>query len=174
MINKRGETIASAITNLDIHDIARASKTFGAKGFFIVTPVKDQQYIAKRIISHWTHGAGGEYNPNRQDALQLIYVVDTLDDILLHIQNNEGQMPKTVSTCAGGHSRCISYDKVQSLIQQGLPYLFLFGTAWGMSHEIIDKSDYILEPIKGKTDYNHLSVRSAVSITLDRLLGLRS
>jgi len=32
-------------------------------------------------------------------------------------------------------------------------------------------STYILEPIRGNAKYNHLSVRSAVSIILDRLLG---
>ncbi|MGW8301987.1 MAG: RNA methyltransferase [Desulfobacterales bacterium] len=29
----------------------------------------------------------------------------------------------------------------------------------------------MLEPIAGKTDYNHLSVRSAAAIIFDRLLG---
>jgi len=31
--------------------------------------------------------------------------------------------------------------------------------------------DMLLEPIEGYTDYNHLSVRSAAAIILDRLLG---
>jgi hypothetical protein len=35
----------------------------------------------------------------------------------------------------------------------------------------MEQADYILEPIYGPGEYNHLSVRSAVAIILDRLLG---
>ncbi len=38
--NKHQETIASAITPLDIHDFARLSKTYGIKGFFVLRPLK--------------------------------------------------------------------------------------------------------------------------------------
>ena len=31
------------------------------------------------------------------------------------------------------------------------------------------RADYFLEPIKGPTDYNHLSVRAACAIMLDRI-----
>jgi hypothetical protein len=34
-------------------------------------------------------------------------------------------------------------------------------------------ADYILDPLVGSGNYNHLSVRSAVAIMLDRLLGKR-
>jgi hypothetical protein len=52
-------------------------------------------------------------------------------------------------------------------------YLLLFGTGWGMTEELFDSADYVLEPIKGHGEYNHLSVRSAVSIYMDRLFGRR-
>ena len=51
------------------------------------------------------------------------------------------------------------------------PILLLFGTGFGLTDEVMDSSYKILEPIRGNTKYNHLSVRSAVSIILDRLLG---
>ena len=38
-------------------------------------------------------------------------------------------------------------------------------------NEVMEKFDYILEPIYGPCDYNHLPVRAAVAIILDRLLG---
>jgi len=41
-----------------------------------------------------------------------------------------------------------------------------------LTKEVKDDSDYVLAPIEGK-GYNHLSVRSAVAIILDRLLGDR-
>lgn len=43
----------------------------------------------------------------------------------------------------------------------------------GLIEEVMESSDYILEPIRGKAVYNHLSVRAAVAIILDRLFGER-
>jgi hypothetical protein len=49
--------------------------------------------------------------------------------------------------------------------------VLLFGTAWGLADEILEAADHRLAPINGKGAYNHLAVRSAVAIILDRLLG---
>jgi len=51
------------------------------------------------------------------------------------------------------------------------PFLIVFGTGWGLTESILAQSDYVLEPIEGGTDYNHLSVRAAAAIIMDRLLG---
>jgi hypothetical protein len=50
-----------------------------------------------------------------------------------------------------------------------LPYLLIFGTGWGIAPEVVRNADYRLEPIRGTDDYNHLAVRSAVAIILDRI-----
>jgi hypothetical protein len=57
------------------------------------------------------------------------------------------------------------------MLKEGNPYLLLLGTAWGLSENLIAEADYVLEPIKGVSDYNHLSVRSAAAIIMDRLMG---
>ena len=57
--------------------------------------------------------------------------------------------------------------------QDDLPTLLLFGTGWGLADSILDRVDHCLAPIRGGSDYNHLSVRSAAAITLDRLFGDR-
>jgi hypothetical protein len=49
------------------------------------------------------------------------------------------------------------------------PYLLLLGTGWGLSDDCFEAADFILEPIAGAGTYNHLSVRSAAAILLDRL-----
>jgi len=64
VVNKNGNVIASALTNLDLHDISRAAKTYGLKSFFVVTPLEDQKELAERIISHWTDGFGSAFNPH--------------------------------------------------------------------------------------------------------------
>ena len=59
------------------------------------------------------------------------------------------------------------------LLDVGQPFLLVFGTGWGLTEEMFDRADFALEPIKGAGDYNHLSVRAAAAIMLDRLLGER-
>jgi hypothetical protein len=50
-------------------------------------------------------------------------------------------------------------------------HLIVLGTGWGLAPEVMERADVILEPVLGPTDYNHLSVRSAAAIILDRLLS---
>lgn len=57
--DKHRQVVTTAVTNLDLHDIARASKTFGLCRYFVVTPVQEQQSLAGRIRNHWLGGWGG-------------------------------------------------------------------------------------------------------------------
>ena len=172
VINKNADIITSAITNLDLHDISRAAKTYGVKRYYVVTPLADQITLAKRIISHWTNGAGAAYNPMRRSALELIRIKESLDEVADHIYGIEGKHPRTIATCARKQSAAISYEKLRSLIKDEKPYLLVFGTAWGLAEETINSADYVLEHVAGVTAYNHLSVRSAAAIILDRMLGV--
>ncbi|MBW1616523.1 MAG: RNA methyltransferase [Deltaproteobacteria bacterium] len=169
--NKKGETIGSAITNLDLHDIARASKTYGVKAFYVITPYKEQKELAEKIVLHWVKGHGSTYNPTRKKALELIKIKKTFKEAVDEIKIKEKQQPDIIVTSAKKNENIISYPLIRSKIKDGSPYIFVFGTAWGISANFIQKADYMLEPIKGNTDYNHLSVRSAVSIILDRIIG---
>jgi hypothetical protein len=169
--NKNHEVIASAVSNLDLHDISRAAKTYGVRAFYIVTPLADQRELVERIVSHWTEGVGARYNPDRREALRLIRVAVSLDAVRNEIACDGNSMPVTVVTDARLHPRNISYSALAAILKDRHPYLLLFGTGWGLTREFIDKADYVLAPIMGYTGYNHLSVRSAVAIVLDRLLG---
>jgi len=169
--NKNGETIASAVTNLDLHDISRSARTYGVRTFYVITPLTDQKTLVQRIVGHWVNGAGARYNPKRREALKLIEVRDTFAEVLEHIENACGCQPKIVATCARDYRRSIGCETLGTMLENGDPYLLVFGTAWGLATSFIEGADYILEPIRGVTDYNHLSVRSAASIILDRLLG---
>jgi hypothetical protein len=173
VVDKNGETIASAVTNLDLHDISRAAKTYGVKSFYVVTPLADQRALAERIIAHWTNGAGAGYNPSRRSALELIRIKDSIADVVDHINGIEKAYPKIIVTCARRQQSSISYEKLRDLIGGGKPYLLVFGTAWGLAEQLICEADFVLEPVVGATAYNHLSVRSAAAIILDRLLGKR-
>jgi hypothetical protein len=171
VVNKAGDIIASAVTNLDLHDLSRAAKTYGVKSFFVVTPLKDQQVLAQRIIAHWIDGAGAVYNPTRRRALETIKVVDSMADVVEDIRRIENQHPKTVVTSARRCPASIGYDDLRNEMKNDRPHLLVFGTAWGLAESFISEADYVLEPIAGVSSYNHLSVRSAAAIILDRLVG---
>ena len=68
--NKEGKIVTTAIANMDIHDIARLAKTYGAQGFYIVNPILEQRNLAQEIISHWREGYGAHYNKFRQAAFE--------------------------------------------------------------------------------------------------------
>ena len=118
VVNKNGDIIASAVTNLDLHDIARAAKTYGIKSFFVVTPLVDQKALVEKIVSHWTEGLGARYNPKRRQALELIRVEETLEKVADDIRNRCGISPKTAVTSAKSGFKTINYGKFREMLNQ--------------------------------------------------------
>ncbi len=173
VVNKRGETIGSAVTNLDLHDLARAGRTYGIDTCWIVTPYDEQRKLARRIISHWTDGYGGKVNPDRREALSILRICSDLDEVLAGCVARWGKRPRVLATCASPRPNTRSYETVREQVRRDEPHLLLFGTAWGLSPEVMAGVDATLPPLKGRGEYNHLSVRSAVAIILDRLLAER-
>jgi len=172
--DKRREVVATAITNFDIHDIARCARTFGAGGFFIITPLESQIQLADRILRHWEEGVGSTYNPTRKESLSLVRVSRSIDEADREISELWQTKAKRIATGASSHPKSIDFGFLKKLLkEENTPFLILFGTGWGLTQEVKDSSDYVLAPIAGK-GYNHLPVRSAVAIILDRLLGDRT
>jgi hypothetical protein len=170
-MNRKGMSIGSALTTIDMHDIARASQTFGVKGFYVITPFADQADLADQVIAHWTKGVGGELNPSRKKALELIRVAGTFEEAVQRIEEKENQAVVTVATSARKLEGAIPIAELKKKLECNAPHVLVLGTAWGMAEELIDTCDYKLEPIKGSGEYNHLSVRSAASIYLDRIIN---
>lgn len=172
--DKNRQIVSTAVTNLDLHDIARAAKTFGLFRYYVVTPVAGQQEMAERIACHWQEGWGASYNPRRKAAIDLIRIVNALDDALDDLEATFGQPAKLVVTCARPHKGSVSYKVLGELIRDASqPYLMVFGTGWGLAEEVFERADFVLDPIRGPVEYNHLSVRAAAAIIMDRLFGAR-
>jgi hypothetical protein len=171
VINKNGEVITSAVTNLDLHDMARSARTYGVAAFYVVTPLEDQKTLATKLVDHWVTGGGARYNPKRCEALQLIHIRDNLEQVIADMEQANGQRPKTIVTCARPQSGSVSYGALRKTLGDGEPGLLLFGTAWGLAPDCMAAADIILDPVRGIGPYNHLSVRSATAIILDRLCG---
>ena len=163
----------SSVTSLDVHDIARSSCTYGIEHYFIATPLEDQQKIVNKMLQFWAE-SGVEYNKNRSEAVELVSVVDRLDDAIKKIEEKEGKRPVVVGTSARkmGDAELISYHEQAKVWKEDRPVLFIFGTARGITQELLSSCDYLLMPVEGFTHFNHLSVRSAVAIILDRWMGI--
>jgi hypothetical protein len=171
VLGKTGEIIASAITNLDLHDIARASTTYGVQSYQVVIPLDDQRRIAEDICKHWTVGYGSRSNPDRKKSFELINITSNIDDAKNHIHQITGYSPRLIATTAKRTDGCLTYEECRQFVYSEEPTLLIFGTAWGLSKDFMKQCEHVLEPIASHRKYNHLSVRSAVSIILDRLLG---
>jgi hypothetical protein len=176
--DRAGQTVTTAVTNLDVHDIARSARTYGLRGYYVVTPIEAQHVLVTRIIEHWTLGAGRRRIPERHVALSLCETTNSLDEVLTRIRTREGQPPRVVATAARAvpHRALTGFAKARALLSEPaapVPYLILFGTGYGLADSVLQAADLLLEPIEGAGDYNHLSVRAAAAIVLDRLLGQR-
>ncbi|MDR2337591.1 MAG: tRNA (guanosine(37)-N1)-methyltransferase TrmD [Deltaproteobacteria bacterium] len=172
VLGKNGEIITSSITNIDLHDVARSCKTFDVDALYIVHPTKILRRLSEKIFEHWNTGYGSTYNPNRKEALALLKILPTIEDVILDLRNRNGKTPIIVTTSARSGSDTISYENLREIIAEtDHPFLILFGTGWGLANEVMELAKYRLDPILGCGRYNHLSVRSAAAIILDRLLG---
>ena len=170
--SKEGTEITTSVTNLDIHDIARTARTFGFKKYFLITPIKNQQMMVKKILGFWESDSGLIYNPDRKNALSEAEVIDSIEDVVKKITEIEGKKPCVVVTGANFEKDDGDEKKlIQKISIDGSPMLLLFGTGWGLTAPVVEQADFRLGPIWGIADdgYNHLSVRSAVAIYCDRL-----
>lgn len=170
VVDRHGEVVTSAITNLDLHDIARSAFTYGVDRFYAVHPVEAQRALALCIKSHWVEGSGALRIPDRQRALSRLEVVDSLDRA---IEELAPPVELWATSAAAGPAR-LGYAEARGRLRQGQgTVLLVFGTGWGLAPSVMGRSSHVLEPIRSpRSDgYNHLSVRAAAAIILDRLCG---
>lgn len=175
VLDRARNVVCTNVTNFDIHDIARAARTYGVHRYFIVNRLKEQLMFVGRVLDHWRIGYGAKYNPKRKTALGMVHLAETLEDVIAR-EYPEGQKPYVVATSARdleGLEKLTFLSLREKILQEPeRPILIVFGTGFGLGDDVFKLSHGLLEPIKGGSadDYRHLSVRSAVSICLDRLL----
>ncbi len=172
--DRRGRLVTTAVTNLDVHDLARSCRAYGVRRFHVVTPVTSQRRIVEAIVEHWLHGEGARRVPERTEALRLCHAAASVREVSDVVASEHGVPPRLVATSArdeGGGER-VSFQRLRaSLAAEDVPYLLLFGTGHGLHPDLLDRCALRLQPIVPPGGYRHLSVRAAVAIALDRLLG---
>ena len=162
--------VSTAITSIDLHDIARSALTYGLSDLFVTHPVAAQRELAMRVRRHWVDGAGARRIPDRKPALELVRVVESLEDAI----GDLGGDVEVWTTSARAGEGTLGYPAARRALEtEGRPVLICFGTGWGLAPAVIDGASRRLEPITGRhvDGYNHLSVRAAAAITFDRLRG---
>lgn len=167
VVNRQGEIFTTTLTNLDLHDIARSARSYGLEAFYIVHPFEGQRALAERICRHWIDGPGGVRIPSRREALSVVRFVPDV----AAAREAFGD-PELWTTAAQPRGEVTSYGAARARLREpGRPVLVCFGTGWGLAPSFLDEADLRLSPIDAGTGFNHLSVRAACAITLDRLLG---
>lgn len=173
VLDRDGNSVAVSLTNLDVHDIARSSRTYGLGGYYALTPLDDQRKLAEGILAHWTTGPGGASNPDRRAALSLVRIGPDIAWAAADIAERTGQEPLIVGTTARPESKGppqLGFGALAQALRNG-PVLLLFGTGHGLAPEARACCRAFAPPLRGQGGYNHLSVRAAAAIMVDRILG---
>lgn len=184
VMNRSGNVVTSSVTSLDLHDLARAGRTYGVSGTFVVHPFPAQRRFVSQVVGHFVDGPGRGLHPERGETLeQQIEVVGDLDSAVAVVESRTGDRPLLVGTSAkygeNDHRnapKMIGFRALGKRLREGgEPGIILFGTSWGLAPEVMERIDLRLPPIRGEMDtgYNHLSVRAAAAIILDRIFGDR-
>jgi hypothetical protein len=172
VVDRNGRTVTSAITSLDIHDLARSAHTYGLTRAYIVHPIPEQRDFAATVIDHWRFDFGRSFDGRRREALETIKIVETLDGAIADASTVGGSRPLIVHTSARTSGGTMTSELRRKLEAPDAPAaMILFGTGFGLAPSVLAHADIVLNAIMGPGNYNHLSVRAAVSIILDRLRG---
>lgn len=175
VLDAQGAIVTSAITNLDVHDLSRSARTYGVSDYFVVHPITAQRELVEKICEHWRTGSSGKRIPDRKLALELVRIVPSLDDVYAALGGRDAiEVWATAARKLGD----LQGSEARKRAREGAkPLLLVFGTAWGLAPEIIESANAVLAPVRALeevgADYNHLSVRAACAILLDRLRGER-
>lgn len=176
VLDRDGGVVTTAITNLDLHDMARSARTYGVHDLYVVHPVEAQRLLATRIRDHWVEGSGKRRIPDRANALEVLRIVPSLEDVYQALAGESGRTGLELWTTAASARRgpVTGYADARVRVEQSdKPVLIAFGTGWGLAGDLVASADVRLAPIHARVDsgYNHLSVRAACAIVLDRLFG---
>jgi hypothetical protein len=176
--SRTGEVITTAVTNMDIHDISRTCRTYEVDHYFLVTPIIEQKHLVDRILGFWQSGLNRDWHPDRAEALGRTRLVASFEAVKEELTRlYPGLTIEVAMPDARALPGQLSYEQTRiawAHEERGVKVI-VFGTGWGLTPEFHREVNRFLAPIYGplgEQGYNHLSVRSAAAIILDRLFGI--
>jgi len=171
VLDPEGNVVTSAITNLDLHDLARCAATYDVAAAYAVTPIAKQRELAETVVHHWTDGDGHNRCPERSQAFARLRPAGSIAEVIALEAMASEQEPLIVVTSARASADTVTFPTLRQRLAAE-PAVILFGTSRGLAPEAMALADLRLEPIVGPSPYNHLSVRSAMAIVIDRLCAV--
>ncbi len=171
VLDQSGRIISTSVTNLDVHDLARAARTYGLASLAIVTPIEAQRTLVEHIIGYWSDPNHSRRAPGRREALSVVRIAADVESAIALAGGTV--RPLVIGTSARPGAGRVTFRDMRSSMRRepDRPRIVLLGTGWGLAPEVLDACDAVLEPIDAASGYNHLSVRSAAAVVLDRLVG---
>lgn len=175
--NRKGELSTTAVTNLDIHDLSRTARTYEMDRFYLVSPLHGQGALVDRILDHWKEGLTREWHPDRSEALSRTVFVPDFDTVKRDLGARYPGLPVEVlmpdARPLGGQ---VGYAETRARWEREPPgvKVIVLGTGWGVAPSFFSEVQTFLAPLYGPIGvegYNHLSVRAAGAVILDRLFG---
>jgi hypothetical protein len=165
--NRLGEEIASTLDVFDFSDLGRLSLAYPLANVLWINPLASQREAFDRMSAH---ANDPERDVESRGSFEKLKWFNTLEEARLWVEKDAGARAWTVATTALHRPDSVTFVQVRHALAQAKPVLLLFGKAWGLAPAVIASADAVLTPIDEGTGFNHLSVRTAVAIVVDRLL----
>lgn len=162
VLNKAGESSATSVSSIDVHDFARTCGFYDVSPVYIVHPAQGMQQFVKDIQRHWAASKRGELNQGRRDVLAQLKVVSSMDEVLA---DKDYQLWYTSATPPEAGVLVRPHD----IREKEGSHLLVFGTGHGLDVKNMPDENGWLYSIEGVGKVRHLSVRAALAIYLDRL-----
>ncbi len=163
VLDRSGQTTATAVTPMDVHDFARSCAFFGLGPVYIVHPSEGMHAMVSEMLDYWIHGPGARRNPSRGEALGQVHLARDLDAL----RREHGYQLWYTSA----HPPVEAPVRPSELARMAGRHLVAFGTGHGLDASSLPEPNGWLSPIEGGGKVRHLSVRAALAIYLDRLAG---
>jgi hypothetical protein len=176
--NRLGILTTTAVTNMDIHDLSRTCRTYEVDHFFLVSPLQGQDEVVDRILSYWGSDSAKEWHPDRAEALSRTRFLTDFDQVRkVLVETYPDLKMEVVMPDARPLGGQVGYAETRTEWAGQAPgvKIIVLGTGWGVAQEFHQQVDRFLGPIygpQGPEGYNHLSVRAAGAVILDRLFGI--
>jgi hypothetical protein len=164
--NRLGEEITSTVDHFDVMDGSRLALGYPIRRFYVVNDIPAQRDLVHRLIRH---GLGAR-DDERGEFARTAWAPDLEAVIAEHVRDT-GARPSVVVTSARPGGAVTDFATARARLFAGEPMVIVFGKAWGLAPRLLDAADVRLAPIDAGTGFNHLSVRSAMAIVIDRLVG---
>lgn len=168
VIDRRGDEITSTVDHFDVMDASRLSLTYPVWRFYVVNHIPAQRALTERLIRHGNEAA---HRDEARGSFSKTFWAPDLDAVIADHEDEFGVRPTPVATSASPSDRDVDFAALRRRLATGEPILLLIGKAWGLAPRLLATTPLKLCPIDAGTGFNHLSVRSAMAILLDRLLA---